>query len=123
MKATIESNKMLTETLQIAGTGILPGEAIVRDIRVIYGVDGNQKKTDEIKGVRYDCISEKDFSTFAIKTISINPVITKEELEASEVPVRISIPVSETIIKPYKIEYGKALVTITAPYVRLVKQK
>lgn len=121
-KIKIRDGKISAADLQITSSEVIPDKAVLRGVRVSYIQDENKKKTDQIEAVRYDCINETDFSSFTIKVPSSLPVITSEELESAEGIVHILIPVGETHIKPYKIEYGQVSVSIVAPYVSLVKQ-
>lgn len=121
-KIKIRDGKISAADLQITSSEVIPDKAVLRGVRVSYIQDENKKKTDQIEAVRYDCINETDFSSFTIKVPSSLPVITNEELESAEGIVHILIPVGETHIKPYKIEYGQVFVSIVAPYVSLVKQ-
>jgi hypothetical protein len=79
------------------------------------------KKTDKIEAVRYDCVNPDNFTSFIIKVETSRPVVTKEVLDASDEPIFINIPVAEVVIRPYAIEYGKAKVSIIAPYVKLAE--
>lgn len=120
MKNIINNNKISTSDIQISAMGIITEIVAVRDVKPMYKTDSEGKRTDIVEAIRYDCVNPNDYSTFTLKTLSIKPVITAEELEMSETPVFISIPVNDVVIKPYKIEYGIATVSIIAPYVKLV---
>lgn len=119
MKNLMSNNKMSTSNMQIPAVGIIAERVVVRDVKPVFKTDSEGKRTDIVEAIRYDCVNPNDYSTFTLKTLSIKPVITPEELEASEEVVYISIPVNEVVIKPYKIEYGIATVSIIAPYVKL----
>ena len=114
---------MSTSDIQISAMGLIAEIVAVRDVKPIFKSDSDGKRTDIVEAIRYDCINPNDFSTFTLKTLSIKPVITAEELEMSETPVYISIPVNDVVIKPYKIEYGVATVSIIAPYVKLASSE
>lgn len=119
MKNLMSNNKMSTSNMQISAVGIIAERVVVRDVKPVFKTDSEGKRTDIVEAIRYDCVNPNDYSTFTLKTLSIKPVITAEELEMSETPVFISIPVNDVVIKPYKIEYGIATVSIIAPYVKL----
>lgn len=119
MKNVISNNKMSISDIQFPARGIIAERAVVRDVKPIFKTDSEGKRTDIVEAIRYDCVNSNDYSTFTLKTLSIKPVITAEELEMSETPVFISIPIDDVVIKPYKIEYGIATVSIIAPYVKL----
>lgn len=121
MKVAIDSNIMKASDLEISAVGIIPDIAVVKNVRVSNVLDADGKRTEKIEAVRYDCVNMDNFSTFTVKVEKKRPIITKELLEESEEPVYIAIPVSEVVIKPYAIEFGKAKVSIVAPYVKLAE--
>lgn len=82
-------------------------------------VDG--KPTEEIEGITYTLTDPRTFTQIRIKALSTTPVVTQEELDASETPIFIEIPLDETLVKVYKIEFGIMSLSITAPYVKLAK--
>ena len=117
----IKSNLIKISELQISAEGLIPSEAVLGGVNPIYGTDANGKRTDNIEGFRYDLTDPSNYSTFTIKVMGTTPVITQKELEKSETPVLLEIPVEQVVIKPYKLEYGKATLSITAPSVKLAK--
>ena len=121
MKVLIDGNVMKACELQIPAEGVLPEVAVVKNIRASYILDAEGKKTDKIEAIRYDCVNPDNFSNFTLKVEATRPVITREILEASEEAIYISIPVDEVVIRPYAIEYGKAKVSIIAPYGKLAE--
>ena len=121
MKTMIENNIMKASEIKISAAGIIPDVAVVKNVRISNVLDAEGQKTDKVEAVRYDCVNPDDFSTFTLKVEKSLPVVTKEVLETSEEPVFISIPVSEVVIRPYAIEFGKAKVSIVAPYVKLAE--
>lgn len=121
MKVVIDNNVMKASELEVSAVGKISDIAVLKNVRVSNVMDAEGKKTDKVEAVRYDCVNPENFSTFTIKVETTRPVVTKEILEASEEPVYITIPVSEVMIRPYSIEYGKAKVSIIAPYVKLAE--
>lgn len=119
MTKGINNNTILASKLEMSAKGFLSDVVVVRSIRESYVMDANGKRTDNIDCIRYDCVDPNTFDTFTIKVLTSKPVISKEALDASDEPVCIEIPVEETIIRPYSIEYGKAKVSIIASYVKL----
>lgn len=119
MKSIINNNNISISNININPMGIIPDIAIVRNVKPVYKVDDQGKRTGTIDAIRYECINTLDFSTFTIKTVSTKPVVSEEDIENSETPIRILIPVSEVVIRPYKIEYGIATVSIMVPSVKL----
>lgn len=119
MTNRIDNNTILASQMEMSAKGVLSDVVVVRNIRESYVLDANGKRTDQIDCIRYDCVDPNTFDTFTAKVLTSKPVISKEALEASDVPVYIEIPVEETIIRPYSIEYGRVKVSIIAPYVKL----
>lgn len=79
------------------------------------------KATDEIEGINYTLTDTHTFTQIRVKALTTAPVVTQEELDASDTPIFIEIPLDETFVKPYKIEYGTVSLSIIAPYVALAK--
>ena len=122
-KVNLNNNQIATAHLIMSAKGLISDIAAVTDVAYVYKTDAQGKRTDQVEGIRYRCTNTKDFTVFTLKTLSIKPVITPEELESSEDVVYISIPVNDVVIKPYKIEYGIATVSIIAPYVKLANNE
>lgn len=116
----INNNTIDASQLSISGKGILPVKAVLKGIRVSYATI-NGKKTDKIEAVRYDLVNPENFDTFTVKVPGKSPIIEPEEFEKEDKIRYICLPVSDILVKPYSIEYGKAKVTIVAPAVTLEK--
>ena len=112
---------MKASELEISAEGKIPELAVVRDVRVSYVLDAEGKKTHKVDFVRYDCANPDNYANFTIKVANKTPIVTKEMIEMSDEPIFIAIPVNEVVIKPYKIEYGIAKVSIIAPFVKLAE--
>ena len=82
-------------------------------------VDG--KATDEVEGVNYTLTDPQTFAQIRVKALTTTPVVTQEKLDANNTPIYIEIPLDETVVKPYKIDFGTVSLSITAPYVKLAK--
>lgn len=121
MNVILDDNKIKASALEISASGKIPEKAVLRNVRVSYVVDNEGNKTDRIDAVRYDCICPDTYASFTLKVNTTQPVVTKESIEKAEMPVFIAIPVDEVVIKPYEISYGVAKVSITAPYVKMIK--
>lgn len=119
MKNIINGNQIKINHLELPASGIIPTEAVLKNVRPSYAKDKDGKKTELIESVKYDCVNMENFSSFTVKVLSSQQVITKEALEASDELVCIKIPVEETVIRPYEIAFGVAKVTVLAPYVKL----
>jgi hypothetical protein len=110
---------MKTTDLTILAEGKIPETAVLREVKITYQQDNNGMRTSVIDSIRYQCVDPVTYSNFTIKVLKSNPIITEEELEKSEDVVFLDIPVSQTLIKPYAIEYGNVKVSVIAPYVKL----
>ena len=122
MRAILTDNKVKVNDLQINVEGLIPQKAILRAVRVSYPTDAEGKRTSEVPdSIRYDLITPSTFDTLTVKVEGGRPVITQEELEAKDTQVFIELPLDEVSVKPYKVEYGTAYLTITAPAVKLTK--
>lgn len=122
MKAILTDNKVKVNDLQINVEGLIPQKAILRGVRVSYPTDAEGKRTSETpESIRYDLINPVSYDTFTVKVEGGRPVISQEELEAKDTQVFLELPLDEVSVKPYKVEYGTAYLTITAPAVKLCK--
>ena len=121
MVTLIENNTIKASKLIIPAAGIIPEIVVVCNVRISNVLDREGKKTDIVEAVRYDCVNPDDFSRFTIKVEAKDPILTKAILDTAEEPVYISIPIEETFLRPYEISYGKAKVSIIAPYVTIVE--
>lgn len=122
MRAVLTDNKVKVNDLQISAEGLIPPKAVLRGVRVSYPTDTDGKRTSETpESIRYDLINPSTFDTFTVKVEGGRPVITQEDLEAKETQVFLELPLDEVSVKPYKVEYGTAYLSITAPAVKLTK--
>lgn len=121
MKTKVENNTIKTNDLEISPLGLIPDVAYLKDIRYEYERESDGRVTDKIIGTRYSLISPADFSTFVIKVPLVSLLVSVEELEKAETPIKVRLPVKEMTVRVYKIEYGKAYLSITAPYLKLAE--
>ena len=122
MKALLTDNKVKVNDLQIKVEGLIPPKAILRGVRVSYPTDENGKRTSEVaESIKYDLSNPTTFDTFTVKVEGGKPVISQEELEAKDTHVYLELPLDEVFVKAYKVEYGTAHLSITAPAVKLTK--
>ena len=75
-----------------------------------------------VEAYNYTVTDMDTLGSFNVHVTSTTPVITPEELEEAEERVFIEFPMNETIVKPYRIEFGTATVSIVAPYAQLVRR-
>lgn len=122
MNVKLNANAMKVSDLAVNAEGIIPDTAVLRDVRVSKAKDSEGNFTEHIEAVRYDCIDPNTYALFTLKVDASSPVISKEDLDAAEEPVYITIPVEKIVIKPYEIAYGVAKVSIVAPYVKVLQE-
>lgn len=121
MKALIENNEMAVADMEVSAKGKIADILVVRKVRPQYIKDAEGKITDKIEAVRYDCVDPETYASITLKVLSTHPVVTNEMIELSEEAIYISIPVEETIIRPYEIKFGKAKVSIIVPFVKIAE--
>ncbi|MCM1084082.1 MAG: hypothetical protein NC393_13320 [Clostridium sp.] len=122
MKLYLNNNQMPATELVFSAEGKLPEVAVLKNVKFTYETDSDGKHTEKIIAIRYECVDPETFASFTIKVNGGKAVITPEQLEETEELVYIEIPVKDTLIKPYAIEYGMAKVSIIAPYIKLHKE-
>lgn len=122
LRALLKDNKMSAKDLSCRLSDIL-GQTrnfALTSVRPVFHYDENRKRTDIIEGQVYSVTDLETLSAFNVRVNSTTPVITPEELEDAEERVFVEFPLEETFVRPYKLEYGVATVSITAPYAKLV---
>lgn len=100
---------------------ITDGPLVVTGVRKIYQTDADGNRTDNVIAICYDTIDADYYSSPTIKVESSKAVVSADELEASDSPILIKIPVTQTLVKPYCISYGMVKASIVAPYVERVE--
>lgn len=117
----INNNSLTIEDISFPAQGYLPEKAVLKEVRVSYKKDENEKVTSEVEATRYLCINPENYDSFTLKVPGKKPVISPDEFKKLETVIHLEIPVSETLIKPYSIDYGKVKVSIIAPDVKIAK--
>lgn len=79
-------------------------------------IDG--EKTDTISSIRYSVANARTFETFDVKIQAKEPIISQREIDNAD--ERLFVTFENAVIRPYKIEFGKAICSITADSVKLV---
>lgn len=120
-QSVLRDNQISAQNISFTLSGILPETAkfALTGVRPVFHYDENRKRTDHIEAYIYTVTEMDTLSSFHVRVNSTTPVITPEELEEAEERVFIEFPTDETIVKPYKLEYGTATVSIVAPYAKL----
>lgn len=119
MRTNLDNNKISADFLTVQLDSFVQSDTfILKSIRRNFAYkDG--KKTDIIESIGYEVVDPQTFANFRLKVPGNAPVIEPDEFEKSENILKISIPLSKTLVRPYKLEYGSATVSITAPFVEL----
>lgn len=118
---SIDQNQMKASLLEMSASGFISNLAVLKKVSPVFEKDANGKMTANFSIVRYTCVDVNNFSTFVVKVNSSNLVISQEDLDIAKDPVYVEIPVEETVIKPYEIRFGKAKVSIIAPYLKIAE--
>ncbi|MCI8496437.1 MAG: hypothetical protein HFI74_12330 [Lachnospiraceae bacterium] len=121
-KIFIKDNKISAKNLTLRLSNIFEKnpKLALTDVLPCFHYDENRKRTDLVEAFKYMVLDVETFSSFAVRVNSTSPVITPEELAQADSHVFIEFPLSETIVKPFQMEYGVATVSIVAPYAQLV---
>ena len=94
---------------------------VLRGVRKINRYK-NGERTEEVAGYAYDVIDGASYSAFRVKVESSSPAIEPDQFEKSSDTVFVRIPLDKTIVVPYSVEFGRAKVTVVAPFVEVVKE-
>lgn len=114
MKKQIEYNKVSTRALGIPLSEFTTSTRFfLKEIKENFAYEDG-KRTNEFRSTTLTCVDIETFSTLKIK-VATKFQLTQKDLDESTERIFVEIPTNETIVTPYKIEYGKATVTITAP--------
>lgn len=77
------------------------------------------KRTENITEIRYTVANPDTFENFDVKVAGAKAVITQKQLDEEENHIWVSL--ENAVVKPYKIEYGKAECTVMADAVKIAK--
>ncbi len=114
IKHTIEENVVSTKALGVPlSTFTTATKFFLKGIKENFAYEDG-KRTNEFRSTTLICVDVETFSTLKIK-VEKKFQLTQKDLDESTERIFVEIPTNETIVTPYKIEYGKATVTITAP--------
>lgn len=111
----LDNNKIAIKEVTLSlPDGILSDELVLKNVRVSYVRDDSNKLTDTVEVIRYDLVDIKNhFAVVTIKSDNKKPLITQEELEAAQDPIYVNLDLNKLEVKPYKIEYGQAYLSLT----------
>lgn len=80
----------------------------------------NEKKTENVESVAYDLVDTKTFVSFRLKVPGDSPVIDPVAFDEMDKVIKVRVPIDQTTVRPYRVEYGRATVSIVAPFVELI---
>lgn len=116
MISKIDGNKMSLDCLELTADKLNIGtKHILKQIKFNYKYEEG-KKTDEYLDTTISVLDTHNFATLDIH-VKERLSITQKELECSEEIIYIEIDPMKTIVKPYKVEYGKVLCKISTDFV------
>ena len=117
----INNNICAVSDLTMKGTDVFKNEEVVlKDVRLNHRYEDG-KRLEVIESISYDCVDPVTFDTFVVKVPSSVPVIDPAQLENSDEPVFAVLPLDKVVVRPYKIEFGKASLSITSPSISITK--
>lgn len=90
-------------------------EFVLKDVSPIYACESG-KRTDTLLGFRYTVADPATFDSFNVKVASGKPLITVDALADSGV---LFVTFVNAVVKPYRIEFGNVLFTVTADSIKL----
>ena len=76
-----------------------------------------------MEAIIYVCTDLSTLSRLRIRVNSTTPVIEPEELENSDDILFIKVPINDTIVRVYDVSYGKAKLSIIAPFLSLLSDE
>ena len=76
----------------------------------------DKQRTDRIVAIRYTVANPETFENFEVKVSTTKPIVSQEIID--NVEERIFVSFENAFVKPYKIEFGKAICSVTADSVK-----
>ena len=76
------------------------------------------QRTNTVVAIRYHVANPETFESFDVKVPTTKPIVTQERID--NVDERLWVTFENAVVKPYKIEFGKAICSIAADSVKLV---
>jgi len=110
----IQFNRITFPYAYAVGTGSLVLLSISKDFAYIDG-----KKTDTLKGYRYNVVELDNYLKFTVKIQSDNPIITNEQLENAK--SKIMITFEDCMARPYRNSSNNYDLSFTATSISIIK--
>lgn len=108
-----------TDRLSISLEDILPSNRfILREVNPVF-IYENKQRTDKIWGYKYKLVDTQVFEIFEVKVESKTPLVTQQTIDNSD-PIWVAL--DSAIVKPNKIEFGKAQCSVTAQNITILKE-
>ena len=76
----------------------------------------DKKRSETVSGIRYTVANPDTFETFDVKIAGTKPIVSQEVIE--NVDERIWVSFENAVVKPYRIEFGKATCSVTADSIK-----
>lgn len=106
---TEKFTKLLTDIMDAEQFAVLA-------VAPVYAyVDG--KKTETVIATKYTVANSETFVNFDVKVNQTVPVVTQEQIDASD--ERFWVSFTNAVVRPYKVEFGNVLCSVTADSVVL----
>ncbi len=118
----LDNNQIKCKELRIPVSAFYSnGTFIVKSVHENKAFNEAEKKyTGPTESVTYTVVHPETLASFKVKVMEATPVISQKELEGSEKIVQVLLPLEETFIQPYEINYGVAKVSIVAPSIKRI---
>lgn len=99
---------------------VMPSDKfIVKEVTPVYAYQDG-KRTDKLEAYRYSLVDPESFDTFDIKIKGATPVVTSEMVADKD--NRFWVALSNAIVKPFKMEYGKVSCSVTADSIKILSK-
>ena len=93
-------------------------EFALKSVAPVYVYESGTR-TDVVSAFRYTVVDTVNFEIFEIKVRGARPIVSKEDIEnATE---HIFVKFQGAVVRPFRIEFGQALCSITADSVEIVE--
>lgn len=120
-KMALKNNEISAKVFEIRLDKIFPKipDFVLTEVRPYYRYDDNKQKMDIVEGYKYTLIDMDSLFPFNVKVPGGTPLLNQTDIDESEGRIYVELPLEETLVRPYQVNYGKAKVTIIAPYITI----
>lgn len=121
MKLTISQNRVDAKLLEMPLSAFTNNsEFAITAVKDNFAYE-NGVKTEKWLSTTLSCVDTVSYATIDVK-VPKHLEISQSEIDQSESIICVEIPLEDTIVRPYAIEYGKAKLSIVAPSVRIIRE-